>query len=139
MSIFVWEGKKYNRFKITVIIIRYIRNVNLLFKKDFKIAELLTKTSFFLYFRDCPKNAEGNKQMRRRKYMSKSNQTHQKRWWKLKLIWINYEQLTMDCFDCIFISTNNLAYLIPIPMFSLVSWFLYFLQHLLQEYEEHET
>ena len=53
--------------------------------------------------------------------------------------WPEYEQLTMDCFDCIFISTNNLAYLIPIPMFSLVSWFLYFLQHLLQEYEEHET
>ena len=42
-----------------------------------------------------------------------------------KLIWIDYEQLIMDCCDCIFISTNNLAYSIPIPMFSLVSWFLY--------------
>ena len=42
------------------------------------------------------------------------------------LILIDYEQLTMDCFNCIFISTtNNLAYLTPIPMFSLVSWFLY--------------
>ena len=30
------------------------------------------------------------------------------------------EQLIMDCFDCIFISTNNSAYLIPMPIFSLV-------------------
>ena len=51
----------------------YIRNLNLLFKKGFKIAELLIKTSIFLYFRDRPKNGEGNKQMRRRKYMRKSN------------------------------------------------------------------
>ena len=40
--------KKNNSFKIHVIILRYIRNVNLPFKKDFKFAELLTKTSFFL-------------------------------------------------------------------------------------------
>ena len=53
--------------------IRNIRNVNLPFKKDFKFAELLTKTSFFLYFRDRPKNGEGNKLRRRRKYMRKSN------------------------------------------------------------------
>ena len=43
----------------------------------------------------------------------------------------------MDCFECMFISTQNLAYLIPI--FSLVSLLLYFFQYLLQEYEEHET
>ena len=57
-----------------------------------------------------------------------------RRWQKLKLIWIDYEQLIMDYFDCIFIyiSTDHLAYLIP--MFSLVSWFLYFLQDLLQEH-----
>ena len=30
-------------------------------KGDFKITELLTKT-FFLYFRDRPKNGEGNKE-----------------------------------------------------------------------------
>ena len=66
------KEKKIN-FEISVIILRYIRNVNLLFKKDFKIAELLTKTSFFCYFRDRPKNGEGNKQKRRRKYTSKSN------------------------------------------------------------------
>ena len=38
--------KKINSFKIHVIILRDIRNVNLPFKKDFKCAELLTKTSF---------------------------------------------------------------------------------------------
>ena len=40
--------KKNNSFEIHVIILRYIRNINLPFKKDFKFAELLTKTSFFL-------------------------------------------------------------------------------------------
>ena len=30
-------------------------------KEDFKITELLTKTFSFLYFRDCPKNDDGNK------------------------------------------------------------------------------
>ena len=39
--------KKNNSFKIHVIILRYIRNVNLLFKKDFKFAELPTKTFSF--------------------------------------------------------------------------------------------
>ena len=39
--------KKNNSFEITVIILRYTRNVNLLFKKDFKVVEVLTKTSFF--------------------------------------------------------------------------------------------
>ena len=62
---------------------------------------------------------------------------YQKRSWKLKLIWIDYEQFIMDCFDCIFLSTNDLAYLIP--MLSLVLWFLYFLQELLEDYEEHGT
>ena len=38
---------KNNSFPIHVIILRYIKNVKLLFKKDFKFAELLTKTSFF--------------------------------------------------------------------------------------------
>ena len=39
--------KKNNSFKIHVIILNYIRNVNLPFKKDFKFAKLLTKSSFF--------------------------------------------------------------------------------------------
>ena len=65
--------KKNNSFEIIVILLRYIRNVNFLLVRDFKIAELLTKTPFFLYFRDRPKNGEGNKQRRRRKYTRKSN------------------------------------------------------------------
>ena len=40
--------KKNNSFGIHVIILKYIKNVNLPFKKDFKSAELLSKTSFFL-------------------------------------------------------------------------------------------
>ena len=73
LRICVWERKKDNSFENNVIILSYTKNVNLLFKKDFKIAEHLTKTSFFLYFRNRPKNGEGNKQRRRRKYISKSN------------------------------------------------------------------
>ena len=64
---------KNNSFEIHLIILRYIRNVNLPLKKDFKFAELLTKAPFFLYFKDCPKNGKGNKLRRRRKYMRKSN------------------------------------------------------------------
>ena len=56
------SGKK-NSCEIHVIILRYIRNVT----------ELLTKTSFFLYFRDRPKNCKGNRLRRSRKYMRKSN------------------------------------------------------------------
>ena len=72
MCMYVRE-KKNNSFKIHVIILRYVRNVNLPFKKDFKFSELLTKTSFFLYFRDRPKIGEGNKQKRRQNHMPKSN------------------------------------------------------------------
>ena len=53
--------KKNNSFKIHVIILRYIRNVNLPFKKDFKFAELLNKTCFFLYFRLLKLAKEVNK------------------------------------------------------------------------------
>ena len=52
----LWE-KKYNSFEIQVIVSTYIINVNLPFK-DFKFAELFTKISFFLYFRDRPINGE---------------------------------------------------------------------------------
>ena len=48
--------KKTNSFEITVIILRHTRNVNLLFKMDFKSAELLTKISFLLFFRAHLKN-----------------------------------------------------------------------------------
>ena len=60
----VWEKK--NSLETHVIILRYIRNLNLPFKKDFKFAEPFTKTLFFLYFRDHPKNGEWNKLRRRR-------------------------------------------------------------------------
>ena len=71
--VFVYERDKSSRFEIHVIILRYIRNVNLSFKKNFKFAELLTKTSFLLYFRDRLEKGERNKQKRRRKNMRKSN------------------------------------------------------------------
>ena len=48
--------EKNNSIEITLIIFK-------LYKKC-KTAEILTKTSFFLYFRDSPKNGEGNKQKR---------------------------------------------------------------------------
>ena len=59
------------REKITVLnscnllVLRYIRNLNLPFKKDFKFTENVS--------RDRPKNGEGNKPRRRRKYMRKKN------------------------------------------------------------------
>ena len=43
---------------IVHISIRYLRNLNLLFKKNSKRAELLTKASFFLYFKNRPKMAK---------------------------------------------------------------------------------
>ena len=50
----MYERKKISSFEITVI--EY-----LLFKKDFKSPELLTKTFFSRYFTDRSKNGEGNK------------------------------------------------------------------------------
>ena len=47
--------------------------MNLVFKKNFKNAKLLTKTSFLPCFRDHPKNGKGKKQRRRRKYMNKGD------------------------------------------------------------------
>ena len=44
---YVCVREKNNSFEIHVIILRHIRNVNFPFKKDFKFAELFTKTSFF--------------------------------------------------------------------------------------------
>ena len=61
-----------------------------------------------------------------------TNQNSRNRWrlivrhtiWLQCLNWL-IEQLIMDCFDFIFISTEDLAYFISI--FSLVSWFVLFL------------
>ena len=60
--------RKNNRFGITEII---FKASNPLFKKDFKSAELLTKTFFFLYFSDRPKMTKDAKE--RRKYKRKTN------------------------------------------------------------------
>ena len=106
--------------KLLYSFLRYLRNLNL-----FK----LQKHPFFFISETDVKMAKETQ--RRRIATRQSNKTHLKRWRKLKLIWINYERLTMYCFDCIFISRSNLTYWIPISVFSLVSWFLYFLQHLL--------
>ena len=62
--------KKNNSFEIHVIILRHIKNINLPIKKNFKFAQLLTKTPFS--FRDRPENAKGKKQRRRQKYVRKS-------------------------------------------------------------------
>ena len=53
--------------------------------KDFKRAELLTKTSFFLYFRDRPKNDEGNKRDVESIYVIVTKHAS-KMWQKLRLI-----------------------------------------------------
>ena len=59
--------KKNNNFEITVIIFREYKKCKSPIQKEF-LKELLTNTSFFLYFRDRPKNGEGKKK-RRRKYI----------------------------------------------------------------------
>ena len=68
---YLWVREKKN-FETAVIILRYIRNVYLSYLKAILTLHFLPKYPFF-YFRDCPKNEEGNKQRRRRKYMRKSN------------------------------------------------------------------
>ena len=70
----VLERKKNNSFEISIIILRYIRNVNLSYSTlILKLPNFLQKTSFFLYLTGRPKNGDGNKQRRCRKYMRKSN------------------------------------------------------------------
>ena len=54
--------KRNNGFEISVIILRYIRNVSLSYsKRILKLQNFLQKTSFSLYFRGRTKNGEGNK------------------------------------------------------------------------------
>ena len=87
-----------------------IRNVNLLFKKDFKFAELLTKTSFFAYFRDSPENGEWNK-VDVESICAKVTKHVSKKVAKAdaNLNWLWTIKFIIDCFDCIFISTNDLS------------------------------
>ena len=116
----VWERKKITALKLLSLFLRYIRNVNVLLNKYFQSAELLTKTSFFLYFRDRPKNGEGsNKQLER--IIARVTKHASKKLAKAEVIlncslWIEYEQLLKGCFDCIFTSMDGLAYLILISL-----------------------
>ena len=65
---------KNNSFEISIIILRYIRTVNLSYSTlILKLPNFLQKTSFFLYLTGRPKNGDGNKQRRCRKYMRISN------------------------------------------------------------------
>ena len=50
---------------------------------------------------------------------AKCQKMHQSRWRKLKFIRIDYEQLVMNIFGCVFKSMEDLTYLIS--KFSLVS------------------
>ena len=54
------EREKNNIFEITVIIFRAYKKCKSPIQKEF-LKGLLTNTSFFLYFRDRPKNGEGKK------------------------------------------------------------------------------
>ena len=123
----MWEKereKKLTALKLMQLFVRHIRNVNLLFREDFKSAELLSKTCFFVYFRSVLKMAkETNKGgvesicarlARVTKHASKN----------LKLIWNDFKQPIMDFFDCIFISTDDLAYLICSHWFHDSRWSL---------------
>ena len=54
----LWGREKNSfSFEITVIIFKAYKKCS----NSKRSAELLTKTSFFLYFRDRPKNGKGNK------------------------------------------------------------------------------
>ena len=56
------------------------------------------------------------------------------------MIWIDYEQLIMDdCFDCIYIYIHEQFSLFDTNTNVLTGFMISLLQHLLQEYEEHET
>ena len=60
LCILVCERKKINSFEITVIIFKVYKKCKSPIQKGF-LKGLLAKTYLFLYFRDCPKNGEGNK------------------------------------------------------------------------------
>ena len=59
--------REKNNFETTVIIFRAYKKCKSSIQKEF-LKGLLTNMSFFLYFRDRPKNGEGKK-MRRGKYI----------------------------------------------------------------------
>ena len=66
-----------------------MRNVNLLFKKGFKSAKLLTKTAFSIYFRDRPKNGM--------KCMKLNGNISTERAKVVFLVWENYYFIAVKC------------------------------------------
>ena len=80
----MWEREKIKSFEIIVIIFKAQKKCYNS-KKDFKSAELLTETSFFLYFRDRPKNREGNKG-EVASICARVTNMYQNTWRKLRLI-----------------------------------------------------
>ena len=115
--------KRINSFKISVVINHLSYSKRILYLQKF-----LQKRSFFLYFRGRRKNGKRNKQKRRRKCSICSGVTKAAskkvanaevglNWlWTIAygLFWLY-----------IYIHEQFIAYLILIPMFWLVSWFLY--------------
>ena len=65
------EEKKSNSFEIHVIILKYVKNVNLPFKKILNLQDFFPKHPFSV--RDRLENGEGKKQRRRQKYVHKNN------------------------------------------------------------------
>ena len=57
---------------------------------------------------------------------------------EVNLNWLWTIELIMDCFDCIFLSTNDLDSLFDTNT-NILSFMISLLQHLLWEYKEHET
>ena len=89
-------------------------------KKISKVQNFLPKHPFFFTLETVLKMAKETNEGDVESRCAKVTKYIKIRWRKLKLIWINYGQLITDCFDYVFISTNNLVYLIPILMLSLV-------------------
>ena len=104
--------RKKNSFEIHVIISRYIRNVNLPLKKDFKFTELLTKTSLSFTLETVLKMAKEINWGDVESIYAKATKHASKKVAKaeINLNWLWTIELIMGCFDCIVISTNDLAW-----------------------------
>ena len=118
-----------------MIILRYIRNENLSYsKRILKFQNYLQKTSFFLYFRRRPKNGKGDVETICARVTKPASKKVAKAEVDLNSLWtIDYELFWLyiyihEQFSLFDTSTNVLT----VFLISL-------LQHLLQEYEEHEN
>ena len=97
------DGIKLIALKLLPPFLRYIGNVNLLFKNDFKSAELLTKTSIFFYFRGWPKIGEWSKGDVK-SISTRVTKDASKRVAKAEVnlncsLWIDYEQMIMNLYS----------------------------------------